>query len=284
MTAPLRFAVLTDLHFVPAGQRLYGFDPRAVPRRALAFLTTLPQVDFLVIAGDLTDRAEEAAYASLRAELAALPVPVILMLGNHDARAPFRAVFPAAPRDANGFVQGLHVFAQASLITLDTLCEAEEGHHGRLCAARLAFLEQALRAAPADRPVLLFQHHPPMDLAIPPMDAIRLRDAEAELAAFARAGRRPDYLFMGHVHRPIAGLWHGIPFHVQRALMHQVHHAFDRPGRILGATEAPDLAWVSVAEGQVLIHDCSFAYDGPVFDLESAEAAAVATPQGLGRF
>lgn len=75
MTAPLRFAVLTDLHFVPAGQRLYGFDPRVVLRRALAFLTTLPQVDFLVIAGDLTDRAEEAAYASLRAEAAAVATP-----------------------------------------------------------------------------------------------------------------------------------------------------------------------------------------------------------------
>lgn len=283
MTAPLRFAVLTDLHFVPAGQRIYGFDPRKNLRRALAFLETLPQVDFLVIAGDLTDRAERAAYESLRAELAVLRIPVILMLGNHDARAPFRAAFPDAP-DQGGFVQGLHVFDQASLITLDTLTEDEPGHHGRLCPARLGFLEDALRAAPADRPVLLFQHHPPMDLAIPPMDAIQLRDAEAELAAFAHAGRRPDYLFMGHVHRPISGLWHGIPFHIQRALMHQVHHEFDQPGRIMGAIEAPDLAYVSVEAGLVLIHDCSFGYDGPVFDLESPEAAAVASPQELGRF
>ncbi|MGE4328404.1 MAG: phosphodiesterase [Pseudodonghicola sp.] len=280
MTDPLRFAVLTDLHFVPEGQTIYGFDPRQSLRAALAFLPSLPQVDFLVIAGDLADRAEPAAYDSLRAELAGLPFPVILMVGNHDARAPFRAVFPDAPSQG-GFVQGLHVFDQASLITLDTLCEDEPGHHGRLCAARLEFLEQALREAPTDRPVLLFQHHPPMDLAIPPMDAIRLRDEAAELAAFARAGRKPDYLFMGHVHRPITGLWQGIPFHIQRALMHQVYHEFDQPGRIMGATEAPDLAYVTVADGQVLIHDCSFTYDGPIFDLESPEAAAVATPAEL---
>ncbi|MCR8550301.1 phosphodiesterase [Salipiger sp. P9] len=281
MIPALRFAILTDLHFVPEGQTLYGFDPRACLARALAFLKTLPRVDFLLIAGDLADRGEPGAYDSLRKALADLPVPVIFMLGNHDSRGAFRAAFPDAPNDGNGFVQGLHVYDQASLITLDTLDEDEPGHHGRLCAQRLAFLETALREAPADRPVLLFQHHPPMDLSIPPMDAIRLRDEDAELAAFARAGRRPDYLFMGHIHRPITGLWRGIPYHVQRALMHQVHHAFDQPGRIMGAVEAPDLAYVTVAGGDLLIHDCSFTYDGPVFDLESPEAAAVATPADL---
>lgn len=283
MTTPLRFAVLTDLHFVPAGQTIYGFDPRENLRRALTFLDTLPQVDFLLICGDLTDRAERAAYESLCAELAALSIPVILMLGNHDARAPFRATFPQAD-NVDGFVQGLHIFDQASLIILDTLTEDEPGHHGRLCEKRLAFLEDALRAAPADRPVLLFQHHPPMELSIPPMDAIRLRDGDAELAVFERAGRKPDYLFMGHVHRPISGLWHGIPYHIQRALMHQVHHEFDQPGRIMGAIEAPDLAYVTVSDGNILIHDCSFGYDGPVFDLESPKAAAVASPQDLERY
>ena len=89
---------------------------------------------------------------------------------------------------------------------------------------------------------------------------------------------------MGHVHRPISGLWHGVPFHIQRALMHQVHHEFDQPGHIRGSIEAPDLAYVTVTDGQILIHDCSFGYDGPVFDLESPEAAAVTHPQELGRF
>lgn len=283
MAPSFRFAVLTDLHFVPAGERLYGFDPRDSLRRALAFLETLPQVDALVLAGDLADRGETAAYRSLHSELSGLPFPVIPMLGNHDNRENFRSVFSEAPRDTGGFVQSVHVFPQASLIALDTLCEDEPGHFGALCPDRLEWLEQALRAVPADRPVLLFQHHPPMELAIPPMDAIRLRDAPAELAAFDRAGRRPDYLFMGHVHRPISGLWQGIPFHVQRALMHQVFAEFDVPGRIVGSIEAPDLSWVGVSGGQILIHDCSFTYDGPAFDLENPAAAAVSEPGDLGR-
>ena len=285
MTAPLRFAILTDTHFVPEGQTLYGFDPRESLRTALTFLTTrLPRVDCLVITGDLADRAEPEAYGSLRGMLDGLPFPVIPLIGNHDRRAPFRAAFAEAPQDDNGFVEGVHVFDQATLITLDTLVEDEPGHHGRLCPARLAFLEEALRTAPADRPVLLFQHHPPFDLAIPPMDAIRMRDGEAELAVFERAGRRPDHLFMGHIHRPISGTWQGIPFHTQRGLMHQVIHEFDQPGRIKGSIEPPDLAYVTVADGQVLIHACAFTYDGPVFDLESRAAANVATPGDLVRF
>lgn len=50
----------------------------------------------------------------------------------------------------------------------------------------------------------------------------------------------------------------------------------------MGSIEAPDLAYVSVSAGNVLIHECSFTYDGPVYDLESPQAIAVATPQDLG--
>ncbi|QPC44073.1 phosphodiesterase [Kaustia mangrovi] len=282
MTEPLRFAILTDTHFVPEGQTIYGFDPRAMLGHALGFIRDkLPRVDFLIVTGDLTDRAEPEAYRSLAGMLSGLPFPVIAMLGNHDRRAPFRQAFPLAP-DTGGFVQTVRVLDQATIIALDTLCEDEPGHHGRLCGVRLDFLEEAMAAAPRDRPVLLFQHHPPLDLSIPPMDAIRMVDAEAELAVFERVGRKPDHMFFGHVHRPISGSWEGIPFHLQRALMHQVAARFDEPGRIRGAVEPPDLGYVSVSRGNVVIHSCPFLYDGPVFDLESPAAAAAASPAELG--
>ena len=55
----------------------------------------------------------------------------------------------------------MQVFDEATVVTLDTLNEAAPNHEGMLCAARLEFLENALRFAPDDRPLLLFQHHPP---------------------------------------------------------------------------------------------------------------------------
>ena len=139
------------------------------------------------------------AYASLAGLLAGLHAPTILMMGNHDKRDAFRAEFAGADRDGNGFVQGVRVFDTATIVTLDTLNEETPDHAGILCEARLHFLAEALGTAPADRPLLLFQHHPPFDSGLRYMDTIKLANGEAEWDIIART-RKPDYMFMGHLH------------------------------------------------------------------------------------
>ena len=142
-------------------------------------------------------------------------------------------------------MQGVHSFDAATIVTLDTLNEDTPDHAGILCEARLGFLEEALASAPADRPLLLFQHHPPFDSGLRYMDTIKLANGEAEWDVIART-RKPDYLFMGHLHRPISGLWRGIPFHIQRALTHQVAFDFETEDHIPGSHEAPDYSHVTV--------------------------------------
>ena len=144
--------------------------------------------------------------------------------------------FAGAERDAAGFVQGVHVFDAATIVTLDTLNEETPDHAGILCEARLRFLAEALASAPADRPLLLFQHHPPFDSGLRYMDTIKLANGEAEWDVIART-RKPDYMFMGHLHRPIAGIWRGIPFHIQRALSHQVAFDLETEDHIPGSHE-----------------------------------------------
>lgn len=269
-----KLVVLTDTHFVPAGRRLYGLDPRARLDAAVAAVNRdHADAALVLIAGDLAHRGEPGAYAALAEALAPLVPPVVLMLGNHDRRAPFRAVFPDADDDGAGFVAGLRVHAAFTLVTLDTLDEDGPTHAGRLCARRLDGLARALGEAPADRPLLLAQHHPACDLGIPSMDRIRLAHPEAEWDVFACAGRRPDLMLHGHVHRPVAGLWRGIPFHIQRALAHQVGYD-ERGTRIPGTHEAPDLAVLRIAGGDIALHQVSFLYDGPRFFLDDPEAQA----------
>ncbi len=68
-------------------------------------------------------------------------------------------------------------------------------------------------------------HHPPCPIGIPSLDVMALYDTEA----FAAVVRRHDHirqLTFGHVHRPIAGSWHGIPIFALRGTNHQV--AFDQ--------------------------------------------------------
>lgn len=282
MTQALTFLILTDTHFVPPGGRLYGLDPQARLQAAIDCINRdHPELDFVIITGDLAHLGEPEAYRSLSETLAGLQVPVILLLGNHDSRPDFIEAFPEAPRDRDGFLQLVRSYPAATVITLDTLDEETRGGHGVLCERRRDFLAQALRGAPTDRPVLLFQHHPPFDTGMPHMDRIKLVNGPDLHAVFETTGRKPDYLFMGHLHRPISGTWQGIPFQVLRSLNHQVAFDLDRADHIPGTHEAPDYALVRVRDGQVLVHQRSFLYEGPLYSLQDPEAVAARAPEEL---
>ena len=142
----MKFVILTDTHFVPRGRKLYGLDP--AERLAVAvekINATHKDISFVIVTGDLAHWGEQAAYASLAGVLGALDAPTILMMGNHDKREAFRSEFAGADRDANGFVQGVHIFDAATVVTLDTLNEDTPDHAGILCEARLGFSGRSAR-------------------------------------------------------------------------------------------------------------------------------------------
>lgn len=280
--AAMNFVILTDTHFVRPGARLYGLDPVARLAAAIEVINRdHADIACVVFTGDLAHWGELAAYENLRDTLAALKAPAILMMGNHDRRAPFRSVFPHADDDGAGFVQSLRVLPAASFITLDTSDEDDPHHIGFLCDKRLGFLERALRDAPSDRPLIVFQHHPPFDTGLPHMDRIRLRNPEDEWALFQRI-RKPDLLAMGHVHRPISGSWRGIPVHIQRATVHQVAFDLVTENHIPGTHEAPDYSFVRVRGDEIVIHQRSYLYDGPFYSLHDHAAQAAQSPADIG--
>ncbi|WP_417244470.1 metallophosphoesterase, partial [Celeribacter sp.] len=89
---------ITDTHLMPAGETLYGLDPSARLKRVLDdVVQSQADADLVVLTGDLTQDGNPLAYAQLGKLLADLPMPVRLLLGNHDARENFRAAFPAHP-------------------------------------------------------------------------------------------------------------------------------------------------------------------------------------------
>ena len=277
----MKFVILTDTHFVPRGRKLYGLDPaQRLGIAAEKINATHKDISFVMVTGDLAHWGEQAAYASLADILAGLEAPTILLMGNHDKRQPFRAEFPGADGDANGFVQSVRILDAATIVTLDTLNEAAPDHAGILCEQRLDFLAEALTAAPSDRPLLLFQHHPPFDTGLRYMDTIKLANGDDEWEVIART-RKPDHMFMGHLHRPIAGTWRGIPFHIQRALTHQVAFDFETASHIPGTHEPPDYAHVTVHDATIVIHQCSFLYDGPAFSLHDPIAQNSQSPREL---
>jgi 3',5'-cyclic-AMP phosphodiesterase len=275
----MKFVILTDTHLVPAGRRLYALDPTARLELALQMINREhKEIAFLMVLGDLAHWGEYAAYEALKERLAVLRVPSVLMMGNHDRRETFRGVFHDADDDGNGFVQSVRQLDRATVVTLDTLGESQDVHAGRLCGKRLSFLAEALSSAPPAKPLLLFQHHPPLDLGLPHMDAFRLKDSEQEWQVFQRT-RMPDFMFFGHIHRPVAGLWRGIPFHIQRATNHQVAFDLTTSTHIPGTHELPDYSLVTVSGRDIVILQRSFLYAGPEFSLDS-KAAQTASCEG----
>jgi 3',5'-cyclic AMP phosphodiesterase CpdA len=248
----MSFIQITDLHFVPGDKPLYGTSPKQRLAEGVSLIRRdHGDVDCVIATGDLAHYGEKEAYETLKKVLHPLEMPVHLMMGNHDSRAPFRAVFPDAPEIEGGFIQFTVNTGDANVVCLDSLVDIPGDHAGRLCETRLAWLDQELDTLPSDVPFLLAVHHPPFDLGIPHMDEIRLLDDEALWEVLQK--RKPDQMIFGHVHRPIAGHWRGIPFYLQRGFNHQVYLDFSKDGGFQFVDEAPEFSIIKSTPESVFI-------------------------------
>lgn len=244
---------LTDLHIVAPGRLVCGRDPCANLAAAVDDINRHhADAAQVVISGDLVDDGSPAAYAALAGLIGRLIPPVRLMIGNHDDRAAFRAAFPDAPAE-DGFVQSVEDCEAGRIVFLDTVDAGAVG--GRLGPDRLAWLDRRLREA-ADRPALVFMHHPPFAIGMPPLDGIGLADAD-DFAALVLAAGNVRHIFAGHVHRLAAGRWRGIAFATGRGTNHQSAALFDAQG-FADSAEAPAYNVVLITGEDVVVHAHEF--------------------------
>ncbi len=235
-------AQISDTHVQTGGRLLDGrFDTARAMARAVESLATQPvRPDVILFTGDLGEQATIEEYEALGGLLRPLSIPVRAVPGNHDARAPLRAALPdmvglgtAGAKDAplclvdDGF--------PLALVGLDTTVPGQP--HGALCAERLAWLGDTLTAL-KDRPVLLFQHHPPLDSGLWHMDSMGLLEGRRALAEIVRRHGGVQAILCGHLHRPVQGMLGGVPVRVAPSPSHQI--AFDpRPGKPYRLTAEP---------------------------------------------
>lgn len=274
----MRLVHLTDPHLLAPGERLFGLDPLARLDAALAHIRRHePAAGLLLVTGDLTDRAQDAAYAALAERLAAMPMPATLLLGNHDGREAFRRLFPATAVTAEGFVQTVIDDADGvSLVTLDTLVAGAE--HGALDGGRLDWLEATL-AARTDRALYLAMHHPPVACGIPGMDAIGLADAEAFWTVVARAPQ-VRHVFAGHIHRPFFARRGHVTVSTVPSPVHQVHLQYAAEDAVLGSLEPGSYGVAELRGDGFELHVRAFTDTSPRFVFDDASNAA-ATPEAL---
>jgi len=216
-------AQITDLHVVARDRLCYRQVPtNAQLAEAVAHINSLaPRPEVVIASGDLTDHGREDEYAMLREILAPLAMPVFVIPGNHDRRDALMTAFADTsymPRAGSPFVHYAVDDFPIRLIGLDTT--VPEHHHGEMCAERLRWLDDTLRAAP-NRPTLIFMHHPPFRTGIHWMDASGIHGGRAMEEVVARH-RNVIRVAAGHIHRPIHVAWAGTIASTAPSTCHQV--------------------------------------------------------------
>jgi 3',5'-cyclic-AMP phosphodiesterase len=215
----VKFVLISDLHLVQPGQKLWGLDPRQRFAQCLADIARHHgDASFCVIAGDLSDKAAAESYADLKSMIGRFPMKTFLMIGNHDDRNCFKRVFGEEHCDSQGFVQSAHAVGGYQFLFLDTF-KGGDTSAGIYCEGRSRWLAGQLEAA-RGRKVFLFMHHPPFNIGHNLMDLIKLEQAEAFYNIIK--GHHVRHLFFGHAHRPISGTWRGIPFAAPPSINHQL--------------------------------------------------------------
>ena len=200
------FAAVNDVHF---GEEVCGLIsgsdigpvfhsepgedpyPETMNRAAVAEIDAIDPA-LVVVKGDLTSNGTDAEYERFRAVYdPPFGERLLVVRGNHESYNRSRvASDPFQQRDLPG----------ARVVLLDTSVDGEVA--GTLTPEQLEQLDVAV--AEADRPVLVFGHHPVGDRHSPEaLDRDFGIDVDVSDQLVALAGRRPRFAgyFAGHTHR-----------------------------------------------------------------------------------
>lgn len=250
----MKFIHITDTHLLGSNEKLHGLDQR---NRFELCVQSIKQnhsdAHCIVVTGDLADLGEQEAYHYFKEQMQSTGLPVYSILGNHDERDNYKAQFPNASYDKNGFAQDTIDTPVGVFILLDT--KLDGSHAGTYCKLRQQWLQEQLDRYHST-PVYLFMHHPPFDLHLPCIDKIGL-DMKEEFASVVNSHSDVRHIFFGHAHRPLSGNWRGISFSSMRGTNHQVKLDF-KDIDIHPISENPEYAIVFIENDQLVVHTHSY--------------------------
>ncbi|MGW0482985.1 metallophosphoesterase [Nonomuraea sp. NPDC003214] len=185
------FAHISDIH-------IGGSDASVTRAEAvMRHLATL-EIDAVVVTGDVADHAlaeeYEVAAGILRAD-----VPLAVCPGNHDSVPEFEKRI--GPADQAIRLDGLTIALADSSVP--------GRPYGFLADETLARLDAVLSERP-EVPAMVGMHHPPVELGIPYVDEIRLREPE-RLEELLRAHPNVVAVLAGHAHTGATARFAGLP-------------------------------------------------------------------------
>jgi len=181
----------------------------------------MPQVpDAILFTGDLTDFGRPDEYENLARIIDPLPMPCLLMAGNHDDPENMREGFPghAYLRQRSGKLDYVIDEFPVRIVALDSSVRGRSG--GELDPAQLTWLDETLASAPG-KPTIVALHHPPFWTGIGHMDKMPLANP-ADLEPVIARHPQVERVLAGHLHRPIVKRFGGTIASTSPSPSHQV--------------------------------------------------------------
>ena len=263
MESTMLIAQISDTHIKPDGRLAYRkVDTAAALVRCVEHLVRMqPRPDVVLATGDLAAAGRPEEYRRRRDLLGPLPMPVLLIPGNHDDREALREAFPDhAYLPRTGLLHYVVEGYPLRLVGLDTLVPGQGG--GLMGEERLAWLDARLREQPG-RPTVIFMHHPPFATGIGHMDRQGLADPDA-MAAVVGRHRQVEAVLCGHLHRPITARWAGTVASTAPSPAPQVVVDLREDGPSAFALEPPAIRVHLWRDGMLVTHtDYVGSFDGP---------------------
>lgn len=208
----ISIAQLTDIHlFEDIGQSLVGIQTEESFQEVLVQIErTLPQLDLLLLTGDLTQDGSFASYERLRISLDSFDIPAYCLAGNHDDLQLMQDVLPSK----SVFLSRSIDIGNWRVLLLSSVVVGAV--HGHLSGSELSHLENTLNAYP-DRPTLISFHHPAIPLGSKWIDDICLENQD-EFWEICDRHPQIEVVLNGHAHQAFDQI-HETPHNSVRCLV-----------------------------------------------------------------
>lgn len=202
-----RLVQITDCHLGPDDSYvLAGIHTRKSLDAVLRVLD-IEQADtgdlpfHLMVTGDIAAHGSPGAYDGFLEQMVANPdKPYRWLPGNHDDFSLMQSIAP-------GMFESVFEFAGWRLISLNSAVPNRVA--GNLSAEELENLAKALDQH-SQNPVMLFMHHPPMDIGCRWLDRQQIANGQA-LAKVVAGHQNVKAIFTGHVHQACETTFADVP-------------------------------------------------------------------------
>lgn len=232
-------AQISDTHVSVDGAMVRRFmDTNACLASAVDALNRFrPRLDHVVVSGDLVEDATADEYRILFDILEPLEIDATLMPGNHDDARILAELAPERYRLA-GTTPPLHqVVDLGELVVLAIDTSHVTTQAAVFDESHVAWLEDRLDEL-AERPVLVFTHHPPFATGIEFMDRFGMTHESRRLLELVLESH-PNVLRLaaGHIHRSIHTSLGGVPVSVCPSTAHHIGLGLQGLGAWLSAEQ-----------------------------------------------